>query len=56
MSFKMRYGANASIKAEPQALHHIESYTPNSINMNFPILEMDENEIMNEPITPLVET
>ena len=34
MSFKTRYGANALIRAEPQALHHIESYTPNPINMN----------------------
>ena len=55
MSFKMRYGANASIRAEPQALHHTEPYTPNLINMNCTILEMDENDIMNEPTTSLAE-
>lgn len=55
MSFKMRYGANASIRAEPQALHHTESYTPNLINMNCPILEMDENDIVSEPTTSLEE-
>ena len=55
MSFKTRYGANASIRAEPQALHHTESYTPNPIQMNFPILEMNENDIVNEPATSLAE-
>ena len=53
MSSKTRYGANASIRSEPQALHHIESYTPNFINMNCPILEMNENDIINEPSTSL---
>lgn len=55
MSFKTRYGANASIREETQALHHTESYTPNFINMNCPILDMNENNIVNEPATSLAE-
>ena len=55
MSFKTRYGANASIRLNPQAFHHTESYTPNFINMNCPILEMNENDIVNEPTTSLAE-
>ena len=55
MSFKTRYGANASIRVEPKALHHTKSYTPNLINMNCPILEMNEDDIVNEPATSLAE-
>jgi hypothetical protein len=55
MSFKTRYGANASIRAEPQALHQTETYTPNSINLNCPILEMNEDDIAHEPSTSLAE-
>ena len=55
MYFRTRYGTKASIRVEPLALHHIEPYTPNLINMNCTILEMDENDIMNEPTTSLVE-
>jgi hypothetical protein len=55
MSFETRYGANASIRAEPQSLHHTESYTPNFINMNCPILEMNEDDIVHEPSTSLAE-
>ena len=51
MFFRTRYGAKASIRAEPLALHHTEPYTPNLINMNCTILEMDENDIVNEPTT-----
>ena len=55
MFFRTRYGTKASIRAEQSALHHIEPYTPNLINMNYIILEIDENAIENEPITSLVE-
>ena len=55
MSFRTRYGAKASIRVEPQAIHHTKPYTPNLINMNCTILEMDENDIMNEPTTSLLE-
>ena len=51
MFFRTRYGAKASIRVEPLALHHIEPYTPNLINMNCTILEVDENDIVNEPTT-----
>ena len=51
MSFRTRYGAKASIRAEPLSLHHTEPYTPNLINMNCTILEIDENDIVNEPTT-----
>ena len=56
MFFRTRYGTKASIKAEPLALHHIESYTPNLINMNCTILEEDENDVANEPATSLSNT
>ena len=55
MFFRTRYGANYSIREEPLALHHIEPYTPNLINMNCTILETDENDIVNELATSLVE-
>ena len=55
MSFKTRYGSNASIRAEPQALPHTESYTPNFINMDCPNLEMNENDIVSESNTSLAE-
>ena len=55
MSFRTRYGAKASIREEPLALHHTEPYTPNLINMNCTILEMDENDIVNEPTTSLAQ-
>ena len=55
MFFRTRYGTEASIKVEPLALHHIEPYTPNLINMNCTILEIDENDTANEPTTSLVE-
>ncbi len=55
MSFRTRYGTKASIKEEPLSLHHIEPYTPNLINMNYTILEMDENDIMSEPTTSIAE-
>ena len=42
-----------SIRVECLSLHHIEPYTPNLISMNFTILEMDGNAIMNEPATSL---
>ena len=38
MFFRTRYGTKASIKIKPLALHHIEPYTPNLINMNCTIL------------------
>ena len=53
MFFRTRYGTKASIRAEPLALHHIESYTPNLINMNYTILAIDENDTANEPTTSL---
>ena len=56
MFFRTRYGTKASIKAEPLVLHHIEPYTPNLINMNCTILEIDENDTANEPATSLDET
>ena len=37
------------------ALNHIDPYTPNLINMNCTILEIDENDIVNEPATSLAE-
>ena len=49
------YGTKASIKVDPLALHHIEPYTPNLINMNYTILDIDENDIANEPTTSLTE-
>ena len=55
MLFRTRYGAKSSIREEPLALHHIEPYTPNLINMNHTILEIHENDIENEPTTSLVE-
>ena len=48
MSFRKRYGAKVSIRVEPLALHHTEPYTPNLINMNCTILEIDENDRENE--------
>jgi len=53
MSLRTRYGAKDSITVEPLALHHTEPYTPNLINVNCTILEMDENDIVNEPTTSL---
>ena len=55
MFFSRRYVTKASIRVEPLALHHIEPYTPNLINMNYTILEIDENDIVNELATSLVE-
>ena len=55
MFFRTRYGTKASIKAEPLVLHHIEPYTPNLINMNCTIVEIDENDMENEPTTSLAE-
>ena len=55
MFFRTRYGAKASIREEPLALHHTEPYTPNLININCTILEMDENDIANEPTTSLAQ-
>ena len=55
MFFRTRYGTEALIRAKPLALHHIEPYTTNLINMNYTILEMDESGIVNEPTTSLVE-
>lgn len=55
MFFRTRYGIKALITTEPLALHHIEPYIPNLINMNCTILEMDENDIINEPATSLAE-
>lgn len=55
MFFRTRYGTKASIIAEPLSLHHIEPYTPNLINMNCTILEIDENDTKNEPATSLTE-
>ena len=55
MFFRTGYGTKASIRAEPLALHHIEPYTPNLINMNCTILEIDENDTTNEPATSLAE-
>ena len=55
MSFRTRYGDESSIKVEPLSLHHTKPYTPNLINMNCTILEMDENEIVNEPTTSLAQ-
>ena len=56
MFFRTRYGTKASIRVEPLAFHHIEPYTPNIINMNCTILEIDENDIVNEHATSLAET
>ena len=53
--FRTRYGTKASIRVEPLALHHIEPYNPNLINMNCTILEINENDIVNEPTTSLAE-
>ena len=53
MFFRSRYGTKASIKEKPLALHHIEPYTPNLINMNCTILERDENDIVDESATSL---
>lgn len=55
MLFTKRYGTKASIRVEPLALHHIEPYTLNLINMNCTILEMDENDIVNDLSTSLAE-
>ena len=51
MFFRTIYRTKDSIKVEPPALHYIELYTPSIINMNCTILEMDENDIVNEPTT-----
>ena len=53
--FRTRYGTKASTRVEPLSLHYIEPYIPNLINMNCTILEMDENDIVNEPTTSLLE-
>ena len=55
MFFRTRYGTKYSIRVEPLALNYIKPYTPNLINMNCTILEMDENDIVNEPATPLAQ-
>lgn len=55
MFFSTRYGTKDSIRVEPLDLHHIEPYTPNLINMNYIILEINENDIENEPATSLTE-
>ena len=55
MFFRTRYGTKDSIRVEPLALNHIETYTPSPINMNFFIHEIDDKGIMHEPITSLIE-
>ena len=55
ISFRTRYGAKDSIREEPLALHHTKPYTPNLVNINCTILEMDENDILNEPTTSLAQ-
>ena len=55
MFFRTRYGTKASIKAEPLALDHIETYTPSPINMNCTIRDEDEEDAIHEHTTPLAE-
>ena len=56
MFFRTRYGTKVSVKVEQLALHHIDPYTPNLINMNCTILEINENDKTNECATSLSDT
>ena len=55
MFFITRYGIEYSIREEPLALNHIDTYTIIPINMNFSIHEIDDKGMTHEPIPSLEE-
>lgn len=55
MFFRTTYGTRPSIRAQPLALNHIETYTPSPINMYCKIHEVDDNNIVHKPTTSLAE-
>ena len=48
MFFRTRYGTKDSLRVEPLALNHIETYAPSPINMNCAIREEDEGYITHD--------
>ena len=55
MFFRKIYGTKVSIRVEPLALNHKETYTPSPINMNYTISDEGEEYKTYEHTTTLVE-